>query len=104
MKDNYMKNITAASLERYLLLNEWVRNYDFSNKNMMVFELGDELLAFPASEMFADFYIGLPNVLETLAYLSGKSIRDITREIVASYHVRTFGKWSIAVGLRVRMH
>ena len=87
MRDNYnVNNITAASLERYLLLNDWVRNYDFSNRNMMVFEQGNEVLAFPASEMFSDFYVGLPNVLETLSYLYDKSVQDITKEIIASYH------------------
>lgn len=81
-----IKNITAASLERYLLLNEWVRNYDFSNKNMMVFEFKNEVLAFPASEKFSDFYISLPNVLETLSHLYEKKVRDIVKEINASYH------------------
>lgn len=81
-----IKNITAASLERYLLLNEWVRNYDFSNKNMMVFEYNNEVLAFPASEKFSDFYISLPNVLETLSHLYEKRVRDIVKEITASYH------------------
>lgn len=73
MSDNCnIRNITVASLERYLLLNKWIRNYDFCNKNMMVFELNDEVLAFPASEKFSDFYIRLPNVLETLSHLYEK--------------------------------
>lgn len=87
MKDNYnIRNITAASLERYLLLNEWVRNYDFPNRNMMVFERNDEILAFPASEKLSDFYVNLPKVIETLSYLYDKSVIDITKEISASYH------------------
>lgn len=87
MNDKYnIRNITAASLERYLLLNEWIRNYDFSNKNMMVFECGDEIIAFPASEKFSDFYVNLPKVIETLSYLYDKSVIDITKEIIASYH------------------
>ena len=53
MKKKYnIENITAASLERYLLLNDWIRNYDFPNRNMMVFKQANELLAFPASEKF----------------------------------------------------
>lgn len=87
MSDNCnIRNITVASLERYLLLNKWIRNYDFCNKNMMVFELNDEVLAFPASEKFSDFYIRLPNVLETLSHLYEKKVRDIVKEITASYH------------------
>jgi len=87
MKDNYnIRKITAASLERYLLLNDWIRNYDFPNRNMMVFEYNNEILAFPASEGFSDFYVSLENVIETLSYLYDKSAVDIIKEITASYH------------------
>ena len=30
-------NITAASIDRYLQLNGWIRNYDFANRYMMVY-------------------------------------------------------------------
>lgn len=87
MKDNYnLRNITAASLERYLLLNEWVRNYDFPNRNLMVFKRDDAILAFPASETFADFYVGLQSVLETLSSYHDKPVKEIVKEITASYH------------------
>jgi len=86
MKGGYnLKNITAASLERYLLINGWIRNYDFLNRNLMVFELNEEILAFPASEKFTDFYAVLPNILESLSYLYDKSESDISKEIAASY-------------------
>lgn len=81
-----IRNITAASLERYLLLNQWIRNYDFPNRNMMVFEHDEEILAIPSSERLSDFYINLPKVLETLSHLYHKSMRDIEKEIISSYH------------------
>ena len=87
MKKKYnIENITAASLERYLLLNDWIRNYDFPNRNMMVFKQANELLAFPASEKYSDFYVSLPNVIDTLSCLYKKSEIDIVKEINASYH------------------
>lgn len=87
MRDIYnYKNITAASIERYLLFKNWKRNYDFPNKHMMVFELGDEILAFPASEKYKDFYVSVPNTIESIAIIYNKSIREILKEISSSYH------------------
>ncbi len=51
-------NITAASMDRYLQLNGWTRNYDFANHNMMVYTSRNnspKTIAIPASEEFDDF-------------------------------------------------
>ena len=50
-------NITAASLEKYLLFKNWKRDYNFKNKKLMVFEWEGESLVIPASEKYKDFYI-----------------------------------------------
>jgi len=81
-----IKDITALSLERYLVFNDWTRKYDFPNKNLMVFYYNDEILVVPASEKFKDFYTSLPKVVDLLAELYEKSVQDIIKEITSSYH------------------
>ena len=83
---SYLTNITAASLEKYLLFKNWVRNYDFKNKKLMVFEWEGESLVIPASEKYKDFYIILPEVIEALSEIYGKSSFEIIKEITASYY------------------
>lgn len=78
--------ITAASLEKYLLFNNWIRDYDFPNKKLMVFRNDNETIAMPSSEKYKDFYMTLPNILETLADIYEKSSREIIKEIMSSYH------------------
>ena len=51
-------NITAASIDRYLQLNGWSRNYHFTNHNMMVYANANSFpktLAIPANEEYEDF-------------------------------------------------
>ena len=51
-------NITASSIDRYLQFNGWIRNYNFANRNMMVYTSKNnrqKTLAIPASEEFEDF-------------------------------------------------
>lgn len=87
MKQKYnVNNITAASIEKYLLYNKWVRDYDFANKKMMVFHLGDDVIAIPASETYSDFYVSLPRLIDTLADIHEKSAMDIIKGINSAYH------------------
>lgn len=67
IKKDTLYKITAASLEKYLLLNDWVRDYGFPNRKLMVFHLDDETIAMPSCEKYKDFYISLPDILETLS-------------------------------------
>lgn len=78
--------ITAASLEKYLLFNNWVRDYGFPNKKLMVFQFESETIAMPSSETFKDFYMVLPNILETLSDIYNKSSKEIIKEITSSYY------------------
>lgn len=78
--------ITASSLEKYLSFNDWVRNYNFPNKNMMVFYKKEKVLAIPASETFLDFYRNLVELLKQLANYENKSIDGIIKEINTCYH------------------
>lgn len=79
-------NITASSLEKYLLFKNWKRDYGFKNRNQMVFYLDEETLVIPASEKYKDFYMVLPDVLENLSELYNKPVIDIVKEINSSYH------------------
>ena len=81
-----IENITALSLEKYLLINDWIREYNFPNKNLMVFHSGDETLVFPSNEKFVDFYASLPKVLDLLSELQDKPVREVIKEITTSYH------------------
>lgn len=86
IENRILFNITAASLEKYLLFKDWKRDYDFKNKKQMVFYLDDETIVIPASEKYKDFYMILPKVLESLSEIYKKSIYDIIKEITSSYH------------------
>lgn len=78
--------ITAASLEKYLLFNNWIRDYNFKNKKLMVFEWNGESLVIPSSEKYKDFYAILPEIIETLSEIYDKSSFEIIKEITASYY------------------
>lgn len=78
--------VSAASLEKYLLFNEWVRDYEFPNKKLMVFHLSNEIIAIPSSEKYKDFYMMLPNILETLSDIYDKPCKEIIKEITSSYY------------------
>lgn len=86
IKRKALNNITAASLEKYLLLKDWSRDYDFPNKKLMVFSLKDESLVIPASETYKDFYMVLPRVIESLSEIYDKTISDVIKEIMSSYY------------------
>lgn len=80
------RNITALSLEKYLLFNNWIKEYDFPNKNLMVFRYDEEMIVVPSSENFVDFYDSLPNIIDLLSVIYGKADREIIKEITTSYH------------------
>lgn len=77
--------ITAASFEKYLLFKNWVRDYNFPNKKMMVFHEGEKTIAVPSSEKLLDFYMVLSTMLEQLSDLYQLSINDLIKEITSSY-------------------
>lgn len=78
-------SITAASVENYLLLNGWVRDTSFKNKNVMVFKSCDsnQNIALPASEKFDDFFRVLEGILDTLSCLEHKTTDKIIKEILS---------------------
>jgi hypothetical protein len=84
-RDNLYK-ITASSLDKYLLFKDWIRNYNFPNKKLMVFNLHEDTLVIPSSEKYKDFYIVLPDVIDTLADIYEKSAKEIIKDITSSYY------------------
>lgn len=86
IKKEKLMNITAASLEKYLLFKNWSRDYNFPNRKLMVFEWNGESLVLPANEKYKDFYIILPKVIDVLAEIYNKSVNEIVKEITSSYY------------------
>lgn len=84
-RENLYK-ITAASLEKYLLFNNWREDYGFPNKKLRVFQLNEDTIVVPSSEKYKDFYIVLPDVLETLADIYDKTSKEIIKQITSSYY------------------
>ena len=80
--------ITAPAIEKYLLINKWIRDFDFPNKNLMVFDLDNRRIAIPASEKFEDFHRNIEGILDMLAFYNNKSIKDIIYDIISSYTER----------------
>lgn len=83
-----ISNITAASVDRYLQLNGWIRNYNFANKNLMVFNFSknkEKSIALPILESFDDFYTTLSGILQKLSFLENRDIRDILKDISTTF-------------------
>ena len=81
-------NITAASMDRYLQLNGWTRNYDFANRNMMVYTSRNnspKTIAIPASEEFDDFYSIVSNVIELLQKKEKRPANEIIKDITTTF-------------------
>lgn len=81
-------NITAASMDRYLQLNGWTRNYDFANRNMMVYtgrNNSPKTIAIPASEEFDDFYSIVSNVIELLQKKEKRPANEIIKDITTTF-------------------
>lgn len=71
-------SLSAASIEKYLLLNGWKRDYSFKNQKMMVFQNeldAEDKIALPASEKYIDFYPKVDDLLETLSFYSQKTVK-----------------------------
>ena len=81
-------NITAASIDRYLQLNGWTRNYDFANHYMMVYTSRNnspKTIAIPASEEFDDFYSIVNNVIELLQKKEDRPANEIIKDITTTF-------------------
>lgn len=81
-------NITAASIDRYLQLNGWSRNYHFTNHNMMVYANANSFpktLAIPANEEYEDFYPILHNVMGVLEKIEKRSINEIIKDVTTTF-------------------
>lgn len=81
-------NITASSIDRYLQFNGWIRNYNFANRNMMVYTSKNnrqKTLAIPASEEFEDFYPILRDVIGLLQKKENCPANDIVKDITTTF-------------------
>lgn len=81
-------NITAASIDRYLQLNGWTRNYGFANRYMMVYtgrNNSPKTIAIPASEEFDDFYSIVSNVIELLQKKENRPAIEIIKDITTTF-------------------
>lgn len=88
--DNLLHMITAASIDKYLSLNGWKRDYNFKNDNLMVFSFfnTNERIAIPANEKYSDFYISLEKVIETISLFQKKPVVQIIKEISSVFFDR----------------
>jgi len=82
--------ITAASVERYLSLKGWVRDHNFRNRNMMVFDYLEpkRRIAVPASETYDDFYVNLNETLCTISVFEQRSVDDIIKDMLTIFFDR----------------
>lgn len=80
---NLIHTLTASSIDKYLTLNGWVRDYTFQNQNLMVFTLPNKnkRIAIPSSEKFIDFYVIIEDILRTISILVNKPVIQIIKEI-----------------------
>lgn len=89
MIENSVYSITAAKIDQYLRSRGWMRDYDFPNKDLMVFinGMGDapEKIAIPANETYGDFFAAVKRIIKTLSLLEKRKaneiIRDITKQV-----------------------
>ena len=75
--------IKASSVERYLLLNGWERDFRFKNPNLISFihNVSDKRIAISAKESYQDFYMTLYSALQTVVMIHDKSLGEIVKEI-----------------------
>ncbi|MFQ7727382.1 MAG: hypothetical protein ACLRI7_13665 [Ruthenibacterium lactatiformans] len=81
-------NISAASIDNYLCLKGWEREFDFPNPNLMVFNLkkAKKRIAIPASEKFEDFYVNLEETLHLLASMENITVQKVLKELSTVYY------------------
>ncbi|AFL99811.1 hypothetical protein Desde_1388 [Desulfitobacterium dehalogenans ATCC 51507] len=79
--------ISTTSIERYLLLKGWDRDYQFKNPNLLsfIYKPLNKRIAISASDKFQDFYFTLESALQTISLIQNKSIGEIIKEISNVY-------------------
>lgn len=86
---NDLYSITALTFEKYMLLNNWTRDYNFRNKKLMIFiSPKGKRIAIPVSETYDDFYDSLKRILGTLEIYLQKESDEIIKEILTAYYDR----------------
>lgn len=81
-------SVTAASIDRYLQLNGWIRNYRFSNHNMMVYTNSNSFpktLVMSASKAYENFYPILHNIINALENFERRSGNEIIKNITTTF-------------------
>lgn len=89
-QNDLFQMLTASSVDRYLTLNGWIRDYAFPNTNLMVFTtpLKNRRIAIPSNENYDDFYISLEEILQTISSLEKKSVNQIIKEMATIFFDR----------------
>lgn len=81
-------NITAASIDRYLQLSGWTRDFNFANHNMMVYlneRSHPKTLAIPANEDYEDFFVVLRNAIDVLEKFEKRSANEIIKDVTTTF-------------------
>lgn len=88
INNSNISDITAASIEKYLILKGWQRDVSFKNRNLMVFDSAKikKRIAIPVSESFDDFFPRLSEILNTIAMFEETNVKELTKEILTSYY------------------
>jgi len=87
---NKLLGITAASVEKYLSLKGWVRDLNFRNQNMMVFDYlqPKRRIAIPASEAYEDFHVNLNEMLRSISVFEQRSVDNIIKDMLTIFFDR----------------
>lgn len=83
-----LSGITASSIEKYLLLTGWDRDYSFVNDHISVFQRRDDIdfrIAVPATEDFSDYYERVYDLVTMLSLLLDKSENEIINSLKSAY-------------------
>lgn len=82
-------NISAKSVDKYLQFTGWERNYNFPNKNLMVYSINrnefTKKIAIPSNEDFEGFYDTLYGVLSNLSNFEQRPIYNIAKDMLTTY-------------------
>lgn len=77
----FLNSATAVQVKAYLELNGWIKNVDFNNKNLDVYNKSDYSLVIPAKESYIDFKPKLYNSLKALSSIYEKEITELLKDI-----------------------
>lgn len=86
-----IEGITVLSLDRYLNLTGWDRDFDFPNKHIWNYhyrEIPERRLAIPASDEYVDYPVRLESIIETLSVINGTPKEEIIKDLKATYFDR----------------